>query len=109
MAGRPRKNPLFTNPFFATLVVVSVLFVLTTLAYLAAPAVINPRPEPQGEASRSFALWLDRNGSFILGVEFVIMLAMGVLAMLTDDWFARGRAPAAKGPRADGPNSKAAS
>jgi hypothetical protein len=87
MAGSSRKNPLFSNPFFAALVVVSILFVVTVLGYLAAPYALNPRPVPQGEASRTFALWLDRHGPLILGIEFVVMLGTGVVAMLTDDWF----------------------
>ena len=32
-------------------------------------------------------LRLDRWGPTLLGIEFVIMLALGVLAMVTDDWF----------------------
>jgi hypothetical protein len=96
MARSLRKNPLFTNPFFAALVVVSIVFVVTTLGYLAAPAVINPRPVAQGDASRAFALWIDRHGPMILGVEFVVMLTTGVLAMVTDDWFSSVPAPAAR-------------
>ena len=99
MAGTSRKNPLFTNPFFAALVVVSILFVVTTLGYLAAPSAINPRPVAQGEASRAFAVWLDRHGPLILGIEVVVMLAMGVLAMATDDWFSGVPTPSARAGR----------
>ena len=91
-----RKNPLFTNPFFATLVVVSIVFVVTILGYLAAPYAINPRPVAQSEVSRAFALWIDRHGPMILGVEFVVMLVTGVLAMVTDDWFSAAPKPVAR-------------
>jgi hypothetical protein len=97
-AFRTRKNPLFTNPFFATLVVVSIVFVVTIFAYLAAPYAINARPVAQGDASRVFALWIDRHGPMILGVEFVVMLATGVLAMITDDWFSSVPGPAPRKP-----------
>ena len=40
-----------------------------------------------GAPSHDLALWLDRQGPFVLGVEFVVMMVTGVLAMLTDDWF----------------------
>ena len=87
MAGTSRKNPILANPFFAALVVVSIVFVVTVLGYLVAPYAINPGPVARGEASRAFALWLDRHGPLMLGVEFGVMLATGILAMATDDWF----------------------
>src|SRR6516165_7989663 len=99
MAGTSRKNPLFANPFFAALVAVSILFVVTVLGYLVAPYALNPRPVVQGDASRAFALWLDRQGPLMLGVEFVVMLLAGILAMVTDDWFSGVPKPAVPGDR----------
>jgi len=87
MAGTSRKNPVFANPFYVGLMVVSTLFVVTALGYLVAPNVISQGPEQRGETSRAFANWLDRHGPVILGIEFVVMLVTGVLAMATDDWF----------------------
>ncbi|MGA8350814.1 MAG: hypothetical protein WBQ29_07200 [Isosphaeraceae bacterium] len=87
MAGTSRKKPVFANPFYVGLMVVSTLFVLTALGYLVAPNVIAPGPVQRGETSRAFATWLDRHGPVILGIEFVVMLVTGVLAMVTDDWF----------------------
>ena len=87
MAGTSRKNPVFANPFYVGLMVVSTLFVVTVLGYLVAPNVIGQGPEQRGETSRAFASWLDRHGPVILGIEFLVMLVTGVLAMATDDWF----------------------
>jgi hypothetical protein len=87
MAGTSRKKPAFANPFYVGLMVASTLFVLTALGYLVAPNVIAPGPVQRGETSRAFATWLDRHGPVILGIEFVVMLVTGVLAMATDDWF----------------------
>ena len=33
------------------------------------------------------ARWFDRHGPMALGVEIVVMLLAGVLAMVTDPWF----------------------
>ena len=87
MAGTSRKKPALANPFYVGLMVASTLFVLTALGYLVAPNVIAPGPVRRGETSRAFATWLDRRGPLILGIEFVVMLVTGVLAMATDDWF----------------------
>ena len=87
MAGTSRKNPVFANPFYVGLMVASILFVLTALGYLVAPNVVKPGPAHRGETSRAFAIWLDRHGPVILGIELLLMLGTGVLAMATDDWF----------------------
>ena len=91
MADRPRK-PLFPNPFYVVLMVTSTLFVLTALAYVVSPYVgvdangVRQAAKP-GAASLALAAWLDRYGPLALGVEFVLMLAFGLLAMATDQWF----------------------
>ncbi|QEH37539.1 hypothetical protein OJF2_61300 [Aquisphaera giovannonii] len=87
MAGKARKNPVLANPFFAALLVASTLFVVTALGYLVAPSAMKPRPVEAGAASRALAAWLDRRGPLLLGLEFGVMLATGVLAMVTEDWF----------------------
>ncbi len=96
MAGRARKNPILANPFYAGLLFASTLFVVTALAYLVVPYVLAPGKAPAGSSSRALAEWLDHRAPLRLAIEFVIMLAAGVVAMLTDDWFARktdGRRP----------------
>jgi hypothetical protein len=95
MAGRPRKA-LFPNPFYVVLLVASVVFTVTALAYLVSPYAAE-RPNA-GVGSRALVDWLDRRGPLALGVEFLVMLVAGVLAMLTDRWFAPG--PARKHPGA---------
>jgi len=87
MAGTSRKNPVFANPFYVGLMVVSTLFVVTALGYLVAPSVIGQGPVQRSETSRAFAIWLDQHGPLLLGIEFFVMLVTGVLAMATDDWF----------------------
>ncbi len=108
MAGTSRKNPVFANPFFLALLLVSTLFVVTALGYLVAPYALGAGQTPKGEASRAFAAWLDRRGPVILAIEFLLMLATGVLAMATDDWFSAPTRPGsqAKLPRDGAPISK---
>jgi hypothetical protein len=103
MGDRAAKK-LFPNPFYVVLLVTSTLFVLTTLLYLISATVqeqavdgraAGPAPSP---GSLAFAGWFDRNGGLALGVEFVVMLLCGVLAMATDRWFPE-RAPRQAQPR----------
>jgi hypothetical protein len=71
------------------LLITSILFILTVLGYLASSLVLEPnpaRPRP-GAASVAVAEWLDHKGPWALGVEFVVMLVAGTLAMVTDPWF----------------------
>jgi hypothetical protein len=87
MAGTPRKNPVLTNPFFVALLVVSTLFVVTALAYLVSAYELDSERMAARPPSAGPAAWLDRHGPLVLGIEFVVMLVMGVIAMLTEDWF----------------------
>jgi ABC-type uncharacterized transport system permease subunit len=87
MAKRGRGFP---NPFYALLMVVSTMFVITTLAYLIGPSVERRAledPTAIAPGRRAFAAWFDRNGVLALGVEFGIMLVSAILAMVTDHWF----------------------
>jgi hypothetical protein len=89
MTDPARRREVFSNPFFVLLLGTSVLFVLTIFAYLVSPYILVPdkaRPRP-GPNSVALAHWFDRHGPLTLGVEFLIMLLSGVLAMLTDPWF----------------------
>ena len=89
MSDPARRREVFSNPFFVILLVTSALFLLTTFGYLVSPYVLVPdpaRPRP-GPNSVALADWFDRRGPLTLGVEFVVMLLAGVLAMLTDPWF----------------------
>jgi hypothetical protein len=63
--------------------------VLTVLAYLISPAVIDADParSPERAGSRAFADWVDRNAPWVLAVEVGVMLVTGVIAMLTDSFF----------------------
>lgn len=92
MAGTPRK-PLFPNPFYFFLLIVSVLFVVTILAYLVIPeyqkALLQHPELKQKPSNKAFSDWLDRSAPMIIGIEFVIMLILSVIAMLADDKFDR--------------------
>lgn len=83
MNSRTGKR-LFPNPFYVLLLISSTLFVLTILGYLVSPllADLGRVPARPGQTS-----WLDRNAPTALGVEFAVMLASGLLAMITDRWF----------------------
>ncbi len=89
MTAQPRKLEVFANPFFVVLIATSVLFVLTVLGYLVSLYVLEPDANRGPMAARSVALasWLDRNGPLALGVEFIVMLISGIIAMATDHWF----------------------
>jgi hypothetical protein len=67
----------------------STLFVFTVLAYLVSPYVLAPKQEqrPQGAGSLALAAWLDRNAPQALGLEFIVMLLTGIIAIATDRWF----------------------
>ena len=90
MPKRPNK-PLFPNPFYVLLLVSSAVFLVTVLAYLIGPFVhqqhIEKRAVGPGPGSVALADWLDRNGPWALGLEFVVMLVSGLLAMVSDRFF----------------------
>jgi magnesium-transporting ATPase (P-type) len=92
MAGTNRK-PLFPNPFYFFLLIVSVLFVITIFAYLVIPyyemGLMNHPELKRKPSNQAFSDWLDRSGPLIIGIEFVIMLVLSVIAMLADDKFDR--------------------
>ncbi len=99
MSETPRRA--LPNPFYVLLLLVSTLFVITALMYCVSPMIVqqaidhpNAPPRP---GSRALVDWLDRNGPMALGVEIVIMMVTGLVAMATDRWFAA----ASKRKRAD--------
>ena len=85
MPDRPSKK-LFPNPFYVLLLVSSVLFVLTTLAYLVVPGILSGPVQGSARAV-SFLKAFDRNTPFALTIEVVVMILSGAFAMLTDRWF----------------------
>jgi hypothetical protein len=92
------------NPFYVLLLAASIVFVVTCFAYLISPTVLEQARNQRGAAtpSQRFAAWLDRNGPVVLGVEFLVMLVAGGLAMGTDRWFPEKPAKSVKraGPEA---------
>jgi hypothetical protein len=102
MAAPRRRREIFANPFFAVLLVTSIVFVVTVLGYLVSPSVLVPdaakassisEDAPKSSASIAVAEWLDRNAPKALAIEIVVMLATGVLAMATDSWFSERSKP----------------
>jgi hypothetical protein len=89
MTTEPRKREVFANPFFVVLMTASVVFVLTVLAYLISPAVLEAGPGKAPLTARSLAMatWIDHNAPWVLAVEIAIMLVTGVVAMVADPWF----------------------
>src|SRR5262249_18333527 len=88
----PKSRP---NPFYVALVLLSTAFTITAFAYLIGPFMerrAREHPAETAAGSRAMAAWFDRNGPKALFVEFGLMTAAAVLAMLTDRWFS----PAAK-------------
>lgn len=80
------------NPFYVALILASTLFVATCLGYLISPTVLEQARGRKGAAgmpSVRFAQWLDRKAPTLLGVEFLVMLAAGGLAMATEQSRAR--------------------
>jgi hypothetical protein len=82
MSPRAGKK-LFPNPFYVLLLLSSTLFVFTIFGYLIVPLLPN-RP---GAGEGGPAEWLDHHAPTALGVEFLVMLSAGLVAMLTDRWF----------------------
>jgi predicted PurR-regulated permease PerM len=101
MVKRPRKLP---NPFYILLLIVSTLFVITALGYLVGPMIEQRARQqakgPPSPASRALADWLERRGPLALGIEFLVMLGSGILAMSTDHWFSPGPSRKGQGPLA---------
>jgi hypothetical protein len=95
MTAPRRKREIFANPFFAILLVASVVFVFTVLAYLSSAWILDPKPggEPRSARSIAVAEWLDRKAPILLGGEIVVMLATGMLAMVFDPWFSARQKP----------------
>jgi hypothetical protein len=93
MTTPERPHKVRPNPFFILLLVASTAFVVTALMYYVGPLTLQRPGPPPGPGSRALVDWLDRRGPLALGVEFAVMCAAGVVAMLTDDWFAPGKAP----------------
>jgi hypothetical protein len=93
MPPQPRKLEVFANPFFVVLLGTSVLFVLTVLGYWVSMSILEPAVDrgPRGAGSLAMAKWLDRNAPLALAVEFLVMLASGMIAIATDHWFSPRR------------------
>jgi hypothetical protein len=89
MTGTQRRPEVLANPFFVVLLGTSALFVLTVLGYLTSSRDLDPAAvhAPPGPLRRAIAEWLDRNAPLALGVEFIVMLLSGIVAMATDHWF----------------------
>ncbi len=89
MTRPARRREILSNPFFLILLATSALFVLTVLGYLVSPYVLVPgaAANKPGPGSIKMAEWFDRHGPFTLGIEIVVMLLAGILAMATDPWF----------------------
>jgi len=87
------RKPLYPNPFYILLVIVSAAFVVTTLGWLIAPLIqqkaLHPAPgsTPPGAGSLALAAWFDRWSVTALTGELVLIVASGFLAMISDRWF----------------------
>lgn len=95
-ANRPGKRT-FPNPFYVVLMLASLAFVATALAYLVAP-VSGPGADAARRAPAA-AVWFDRNAPALFGIEFAVMMASAALAVATDRWFP---AKSARAPRPNG-------
>jgi hypothetical protein len=95
MTAPRRKREIFANPFFAILLLVSVVFVFTVLAYLSSAWVLGPEPGGAARNPRSIAVakWLDEKAPLVLGGEIMVMLGTGILAMVLDPWFSARAKP----------------
>ena len=73
--------------------IVSTLFVVTTLGYLVGPFAAQRAIDHKGAGanplSDALAGWFERRGVVALAIEFAAMLVLSVLAMTTDRYFSR--------------------
>ena len=74
-----------SNPFYILLLISSLAFVITALAY----ALVPPDRQPA---------WFLRNGWLVLLAEVAAMLLFGLLSMGLDRWRTLRRAPSADRP-----------
>ncbi|MCS6976318.1 MAG: hypothetical protein NZM31_04820 [Gemmatales bacterium] len=79
MSDEPR------NPFYDLLVAVSVVFVVTVLAY----ALVPPQHQPT---------WFFQNGWIILLVEVAAVVVLGLLSMGLDRWRTLRQSPSERQP-----------
>lgn len=97
--GIPASDPVFGkheafNPFYALLVVVGTLFVLTACAYcVMAVRAIHDDAGPVATAETAGLLdWLDRHGIALMSGELAVLGLATVGAMTTDPyWQSRHR------------------
>ncbi len=87
----PRTRKPRTNPFYVMLMVVSTVFLVTTMGYLVGPyvhkqAIAQPGAGPT-PGSLALAGWFDRKGELALAIEFAMMFLLAILAMATDRHF----------------------
>ncbi|CAN5832387.1 hypothetical protein BH23PLA1_BH23PLA1_26870 [soil metagenome] len=88
------------NPFYVLLVLVSTGFVVTCLGYLISAMILQQAPAGQETARGTMVLadWLDRHGPTVLGVEFIMMSLLGVVAMVADPLFRPAPGRSGSGP-----------
>ncbi len=79
------------NPFYTLLMIVSTLFVITTLGYLVGPFVARRAIDRQdvgvSPLSALLAGWFERKGVIALAIEFAAMAFLAIAAMATDRYF----------------------
>ena len=57
-----RLKKLFPNPFYVVLLISSTLFVVTALAWLVVPSILDQAAAPQAKGGMvGLARWIDRN------------------------------------------------
>lgn len=85
---QPTSRRAWPNPFYVALVLTSTAFVVTALAYLMGPFVVQKAERNPGQGAGALAVtdWLEQRGPWLLGVEFLVMLGCGILAMVIDPW-----------------------
>jgi uncharacterized membrane protein len=89
----PSATPKVFNPFFAALLVVGTIFALTACAY----GVMTVRGlDPHQQDDTGLMGVMNRWGLTILVVELAVLAVLTVLAIGTDDFWARRSAEGAK-------------
>ena len=87
------RKPLYPNPFYVLLIVVSAAFVLTTFGWLITPMVqrkaanLAPGADAPGAGALAVAAWLDRWSVTALAIELILIVVTAFLLMASDRWF----------------------
>lgn len=100
---QPRKKAAISNPFYAVLVIVGTVFVITACAYgMMAFRAVAPQMPGDNPQQHPLLHFMDVYGSRLLMIEIAVLALATFAAIGTDDyWARRGTAHSARDSHTD--------